>query len=188
MFGKPNTLPQCLQQMAWRCQSGPNSRTLTSAPRSPSIQRWESGLMVGTHLLLDTLFLTSVHLHPLSTDHQALRAPQRGPCASRHITSLPTSSETTFTAEEFRTLLLVRLHLPLHVDDRFCKCGARLDVFGHHRSACSRVGLLKPRGIAAEICVTRIYCGNPHTMPPHVPHTSCPLLSALLSVCARDQV
>ena len=51
-----NTLPQCLQQMAWRCQSGPNSRTLTSAPRSPSILRCESGLMVGnfTHLLLAT--------------------------------------------------------------------------------------------------------------------------------------
>ena len=67
-----------------------------------------------------------------------------------------TSSETTFTAEEFRTLLLVRLHLPLHVDDRFCKCGARLDVFGHHRSACSRVGLLKPRGTPAEICAVML--------------------------------
>ena len=64
---KPNTLPQCWQQMAW---SGPNSRTLTSAPRSPSIQRWE----------------WSVHMPPLSTDHQALRASQRGPCASRHST------------------------------------------------------------------------------------------------------
>ena len=53
-------------------------------------------------------------------------------------------------------LHLVRLHLPLHVDDRFCRCGARLDVFGHHRSACSRVGLLKPRGTPAEICVARM--------------------------------
>ena len=31
-----------------------------------------------------------------------------------------------------------------------------MDVFGHHRSACSRVGLLKPRGTPAEICVVRI--------------------------------
>ena len=61
-----------------------------------------------------------------------------------------------FHGRKVPQLLLVRLHLPLHVDDRFCKCGARLDVFGHHRSACSRVGLLKPRGTLAEICVARI--------------------------------
>ena len=76
VFGNPNTLPQCLQQMAWRCQSGPNSPTLTSAPRSPSIHRWESGLMVAISRIP---LCTSVHLPPLSTDHQALRASQRGP-------------------------------------------------------------------------------------------------------------
>ena len=72
VFGKPNTLPQCLQQKAWRCQSGPHSRTLTSAPRSPSIPRWESGLMVGnfTHLLLATPSLQHAcicHLSELTT-------------------------------------------------------------------------------------------------------------------------
>ena len=47
VFGKPNTLPQCLQQKARRCQSGPNSRTLPSTRHSQSILRWESGFMVG---------------------------------------------------------------------------------------------------------------------------------------------
>ena len=49
-----------------------------------------------------------------------------------------------------------RLHLPLHMDARLCKCGEPLDVYGHHRSACSRIGLLKPRGTPAEVCMARI--------------------------------
>ena len=63
-FECSGTSTRCPCRMAWRCQSGPNSRTLTSARRSSSIPRWESGLMVGVR---DTL-LTSVHLPPLSTD------------------------------------------------------------------------------------------------------------------------
>ena len=137
MFGKLKTLPLCSQSKAWRCPSGPNFRTLFRAPQpvDPEVGEWTHGWQFHASVARDTLFATSAHLPLLSTDHQVLRASQRGPCASRHLTSLPTSPETTFTAEEFRTLLLVRLHLPLHVDDRF----------GHHRSACSRVGLLKPR-------------------------------------------
>ena len=45
---------------------------------------------------------------------------------------------------------------PLHVDERVCKCGQLVDVFGHHRSACSRIGLLKPQGTPAEVCMARI--------------------------------
>ena len=60
-----------------------------------------------------------VQMHaPLSTDHQALRA-----CASRHFASLPTSRR-----------LFSRLKMT-----RFCRCGARLDVFSHQQYACSRV-------------------------------------------------
>ena len=80
-------------------------------------------------------------LQPACTCH---RSPQttRGPCVSRHFSCLPTCQETTFSAEEFCTLLLVRLHL-LHIDARFCKCGELLDVYGHHRSPCSRIGLCR---------------------------------------------
>ena len=66
------------------------------------------------------------------------------------------SADVTFSSEEFRTLLLVRLHLPLHLDDRRCRCGELLDAFGHHRSACSRIGILGQRGLPAEICAARI--------------------------------
>ena len=153
---KLKTLPLCSQSKAWRCPSGPNFRTLTSAPRSPSVLRWESGLMVGnfTHLLLATPSLQQAricHLCPRTTklcgphneDHVLRGISPAFPPAQRRLSRLKSS-------------LLVRLHLPLHVDDRFCKCVARLDLFGHHRSACSRVGLLKPRGTPAEICVARI--------------------------------
>ena len=125
-------------------------------PVNPDVGEWIHGWQFHASVARDTLFATRVHLPPLSTDHQALRASQRGPCASRHFTCLPTSQETRFTSEEFRTLMLVRLHLPLHVDERVCKCGQPVDVFGHHRSACSRIGLLKPRGTPAEVCMARI--------------------------------
>ena len=106
-------------------------------PVNPDVGEWIHGWQFHASVARDTLSATRVHLPPLSTDHQALRASQRGPCASRHFICLPTSQETTFTSEEFRTLLLVRLHLPLHVDERVCKCGQPVDVFGHHWSACS---------------------------------------------------
>ena len=80
----------------------------------------------------------------------------RGPCASRHFSCLPICPETTFSAEEFRTLLVVRWQLLLHMDARFWKCGELLDVCGHQRSACSRIGLLQPRGTPAEVCMARI--------------------------------
>ena len=100
----------------------------------------------------DTLFATSVHLPPLSTNRRTLRASQRGPCALRHFNCLPTCP---VTISAFRTLLLVRLHLPLHLGARFYKCGELLDVYGHHKSACSRVGFLKPRVTPAEARICR---------------------------------
>ena len=95
-------------------------------PVDPEVGEWTHGWQFHASIARNTLFGTSVHLPPLSTDHQALRASQR------HFSSLLTSQETTFTAEEFRTLLLVRLHLLLHMDASLCKCGEPLDVLGHH--------------------------------------------------------
>ena len=43
---------------------------------------------------------------------------------------------------------------PLNV--RACRCGRLLDVLGHHRAACSRVGELGKRGFAAESAVAQI--------------------------------
>ena len=48
------------------------------------------------------------------------------------------------------------MHLPLHFDDSKCKCGALLDAYGYHRSACSKTGLLTTRRASAEVCAARI--------------------------------
>ena len=69
---------------------------------------------------------------------------------------MPTCSQTTFPSARFRVLLSVRLLLPLHLDDKHCRCGAELDEHGFHRSACSKIGLLVQRGTPAEICAARI--------------------------------
>ena len=150
--GKPRTQPRCWPVKAWRCQSGPDSLSPISARRNQSIQRWDSGLT--ERISCSRLPFCNWRAHATSTDHQALRASQRGPCDSHHFNCLPTCQETTFSAEEFRTLLLVRLHLPFHMDAQFCKCEL-LDVYGHHRSACSRIGLLEPRSTPAEGCMAR---------------------------------
>ena len=97
------------------------------------VGEWTHGWQFHASVARDSHFATRLHLPPLSMDHQVLRASQRGPCASRHFSCLPTCPENTFSAEEFRTSFLVRLHLPLHMDGRFCKCGELLDVHGHHR-------------------------------------------------------
>ena len=50
--------------------------------------------------------------------------------------------------ESNRTVPAVRQSLPL--SERNCRCGRLLDVFGHHRAACARVGMLGRRGFAVE--------------------------------------
>ena len=53
-------------------------------------------------------------------------------------------------------LLLKRLRMPLLLSVRSCVCDRRLDLFGHHRAACSRAGVLSRRGFAVESAVEQI--------------------------------
>ena len=46
--------------------------------------------------------------------------------------------------------------MPLPLSVRSCVCGRRLDLFGHHRAACSRAGVLSRRGFAVESAVEQI--------------------------------
>ena len=55
-----------------------------------------------------------------------------------------------------RMLLLRRLHLPLPLTARHCRCGLPLDSRGHHRAACARVGVLGRRGYPLESVVAQI--------------------------------
>ena len=81
-------------------------------PVDPEVGEWTHGWQFHASVARDSLFATSVHVPPLSTDHQPLRASQRGPCASRHFSCLTTCQETTFSAEpeppHGRTILQVR--------------------------------------------------------------------------------
>ena len=63
---------------------------------------------------------------------------------------------TRFPLQVFRVILLRRLHLPLPLTARNCRCGHHLDVFGHHRAACARAGVLSRRGFALESVVARV--------------------------------
>ena len=117
---------------------------------------WEKGWQFHACAARDTYFAAQVHLPSLDPDLHALRLSQQGPCASRHFSVLPTAKETTFTPEQFNILLSVRLLMPLLLDNKFCRCGAELDPYGFHRSACSTTGVLKPRGTPAEVCMARI--------------------------------
>ena len=92
----------------------------------------------------------------LSLAERALVRSQSGPLASVPFTALPIHRISRMDPEPFRVLLLRRLRMPLPLNVRACRCGRPLDVLGHHRAACSRVGELGKRGFAAESAVAQI--------------------------------
>ena len=92
----------------------------------------------------------------LNDSRRALSRSQHGPLASAAL--IPTSRATRIDPQPFRLLLCRRLHLPLPRSHRTCRCGRQLDVFGHHRAACSEVGVSGKRGFplecaAAQVCM-----------------------------------
>ena len=62
------------------------------------------------------------------------------------------SNQPKFKAEphHFRTLVLERMRLPLHVTEAKCECGADLDRLGRHRAACPRSGRLSTRAFGTR--------------------------------------
>ena len=72
------------------------------------------------------------------------------------FTVLPTSTLTTVPSAELRVLLLRRLHLPIPVVTRRCRCRGELDDRGHHRAACSTCGVLRRRGKPLEKAAARV--------------------------------
>ena len=81
---------------------------------------------------------------------QALLHSQAGLCAGTHLTALPLRPETKWKPAQLRALLLRRLWLPLHLQDRWCRCGLPLDAWGHHRAACGTAGVLQTRAVPLE--------------------------------------
>ena len=71
----------------------------------------------------------------LSLAERALVRSQSGPLASVPFTALPIHRISKIDPDPFRELLLRRLHMPLPLNVRACRCGRLLDVLGHHRAA-----------------------------------------------------
>ena len=92
----------------------------------------------------------------LAAQEQALLRSQSGPLAGVAFATTPSSYLKRIESHLFRVLLLRRLCLPLPLSSRQCRCGRPLDVFGHHRAACARVGVLGRRGFAVVSAGARI--------------------------------
>ena len=90
----------------------------------------------------------------LSPDQCALVRSQSGPLASVPLTALPVHRVSKMDSEPYRVLLLRRLRLLLPFTVCTCRCGRPLDAFGHHRAACSTVGVFAENAIA-QICRER---------------------------------
>ena len=87
----------------------------------------------------------------------ALVRSQAGTGGGVALSTCPTCRLTRFDAQVFRVLLMRRLQMPLPLTARNCRCGHFLDVFGHHRAACARAGVLSKRGVALESATARIF-------------------------------
>ena len=93
---------------------------------------------------------------PLLTDStRALLRSQHGPLASAPLTALPTSKATRLEAQPFRVFLCRRLHLPLPLSMRTCRCGRQLDMFGHHRGGIGEKGAFLWRWLLNKCAVQR---------------------------------
>ena len=78
---------------------------------------------------LEAKFLHDSVWPALDDSARALIRSQCGPLASAPLTALPTSKATMLDPQFFRLLLCRRLHLPLPLSMRTCRCGRQLDMF-----------------------------------------------------------
>ena len=75
---------------------------------------------------------------------------ESGPMFGEPFTGFLTTRATLFDSQSFRLMLLRRLRFFPPFIARLCQCGRPLDLCGHHRAACARVGVPGRRGFALE--------------------------------------
>ena len=105
---------------------------------------------------VDTQFVATNVWPILTNQEKALMRSQTGPLSPLPFTVLPTDRFTRFDPQPFRVLLLRRLHFPLPLTARQCRCGRPLDACGHHRSACAVAGVLGRRGCPLETAAAQV--------------------------------
>ena len=92
----------------------------------------------------------------LNNSRWAMLRSQHGPLFFAALTALPTSKATKIASQPFLLLVCRRLHLPLPLSHRTCRCGRQLDVFGHHRAACPEAGVLGKRAFPLECAAAQV--------------------------------
>ena len=101
-------------------------------------------------------FFQSVVLPRCLPPERALLRSQCGPLSGLQFVACPSSPHQRFASHLFRVLFLRRLHLPLPLSSRSCRCGRSLDARGHHRTSCPTSWVLGRRGFALESAAARV--------------------------------
>ena len=123
-------------------------------PREPTLPK--VGWQQQATKKLELKFVREQVWPALGDSARALVRSQRGPLFSALLTALLTSKATRLDAQPFRIFLCRRLHLPLPLSMRTCRCGRQLDKFGHHRAACAVAGVLGRRGFPLEVAAAQV--------------------------------
>ena len=138
----------------------PHWQELADSPfpreQDPKPSQSEAGWQERATEKLEQKFVREEVWPVLSDSTRALVRSQHGPLASAPLTALPTSKATRLEAQPFRVFLCRRLHLPLPLSMRTCRCGRQLDMFGHHRAACAVAGVLGRRGFPLEVAAAQV--------------------------------
>ena len=119
-------------------------------PVSQEPGEWQHGLQHHAHFRETVMVAQSC-----AADQAHLRS-HSGPGSGEVFHGSPTQVEFQLQPGIYRTLLLERFRLPLHITEARCECGARLDRAGRHRAACARSGRLKSRAMPTERTLARV--------------------------------
>ena len=87
----------------------------------------EQGWQHVASLVAEERFVNTVVVPRASPVHRAMFRSQGGPLSGLPFTTLPLSPLLRFDSPLFRVLLLRRLHLPLPLSSRACRCGRQFD-------------------------------------------------------------
>ena len=141
--------------------SRPDWRALSRGARPPVVSNaepgeWQHGWQYHASSWSEQQFRETMVLSTACPSDDVHLRSHSGPGSSNFLLGAPTKPEFELLPEQFRTLVLERLRLPLNVVEARCECGIALDAFGRHRAACPRSGRLRSRAVPPERTLARI--------------------------------